>query len=77
MSRRDASPDREEARRQARRKLLRLAVYLPPAILGTFAVTRTAEALSCLPAYGCAPNICQPNTCAPDLCQPWVCTPPP
>ncbi|MCI0342914.1 MAG: hypothetical protein L0216_17535 [Planctomycetales bacterium] len=59
----------------ARRRLLRLGAYLVPAILGTFAVTRTAEALSCLPQY-CGPTPpCQPNTCQPDICQPFFCAP--
>ncbi|MCI0342638.1 MAG: hypothetical protein L0216_16110 [Planctomycetales bacterium] len=51
----------DEARRRARRALLRLAAYAVPAVLGTFAVARSVEAHSnqpdtkkhCLP---CTPH---------------------
>jgi hypothetical protein len=53
----------------ARRKLLKLAVYVVPAITATFAVRNAgAQTFSCAPKV-CAPNVCQPNRCAP-TCQP-------
>jgi hypothetical protein len=53
----------------ARRKLLKLAAYVVPAITATFAVRNAgAQTFSCAPRV-CAPNVCQPNRCAP-TCQP-------
>lgn len=53
----------------ARRKLLKLAAYVVPAITATVAVRNAgAQTFSCAPRI-CAPNVCQPNRCAP-TCQP-------
>ncbi|MCI0341144.1 MAG: hypothetical protein L0216_08305 [Planctomycetales bacterium] len=54
----------EEARRRARRKVLRLAGWTVPAILGTFAVSRSAGAVTCAP---CQPSQCEParRNCKP------------
>ena len=62
----------------ARRALLRRGVYLIPAIVGTFLVTRGALAqASCLPTVACGPDVCQPilpctpnGSCGPDICTP-------
>ncbi|MHC5020417.1 MAG: hypothetical protein ACYTGX_09955 [Planctomycetota bacterium] len=64
-----ASGEGDDARRAARRALLRRAVYSIPAVLGTFAVARNAAAQS-----SCLPNCsCQPNCCFPDInCLPWL-----
>lgn len=59
----------------ARRVLLRRALYIAPAVLGTFAVTRSAAALSCTPGScsppgGCIPiGVCNPPKlpCPPSL----------
>ncbi|MCI0343536.1 MAG: hypothetical protein L0216_20715 [Planctomycetales bacterium] len=48
----------EGDRQSARRRLLRLAGYLVPAVLGTFTVTRSAEGHSCGPR----PKHCLPCT---------------
>ncbi|MCI0341146.1 MAG: hypothetical protein L0216_08315 [Planctomycetales bacterium] len=56
---------REDGRddlRLARRKLLGLGLYAVPAILGTFTVTRPAEAATCSP---CTPSSCPPRPCPP------------
>ncbi|MCI0343245.1 MAG: hypothetical protein L0216_19225 [Planctomycetales bacterium] len=61
--------------REARRRLLQLALYLPPAVLGTFAVTRSAGAHTCAPSPGCRPR--DRRHCLP--CTPHGgpgCTPP-
>jgi hypothetical protein len=51
----------------ARRVLLRRALYISPAVLGTFIVTRSAAAASC------SPGVCQP----PSGCNPiGACNPP-
>ena len=65
----DVPPDADEARRVARRALLRRAAYAIPAVLGTFAVARNAAAQSsCLPSC-----TCQPDCCFPDInCLPWL-----
>ncbi len=68
--------DAAAAARDARRRLLKLGTYLVPAILGTFTVTRTAEAQTCLPPQGCNPRDCGPFDCAPFDCDPFrACTP--
>lgn len=57
-------PDRadDEARRLARRALLRAAAWTVPAIVGTFSVSRSAMAqVSCVPQGACGPDQCGPN----------------
>jgi hypothetical protein len=50
---------------RARRRLLKMALYVPPAVIGTLLVGRVALAASCAPNAGCSPN-CAPNaTCNP------------
>lgn len=53
----DPVPD---PRIEARRALLRAGAYLVPALLGTFAVARSAGAHSCAP-HGCIPANCTPH----------------
>lgn len=69
--------DPKEARRVARRQLLRVAAWTVPAIVGSFIVTRAAEAqASCLPSVSCRPEICGPLfSCRPDICRPTICRP--
>jgi hypothetical protein len=65
----------EDERLVARRALLRRALYVAPAVLGTFVVTRTAAAASCTPGIcgpptGCKPiGVCNPPKlpCLPDF----------
>jgi hypothetical protein len=61
----------DDAERVSRRKLLRAALYIPPAIIGSLLLTREARAdtPSCPPSTGCQPN-CGPSTCGPDTCKP-------
>ena len=55
-----------EAHKMARRKLLRTAAYVSPALLATF-VSRPAEAQ----VGSCGPNRCHPNGgCGPTSCRP-------
>jgi len=61
-------PDSPEDR--ARRRLLKLAVYVPPAVLGTMTLQ-----LSACQVATCAPSACNPATCAPADCQPGQCPP--
>ena len=63
----------------ARRRLMRIAVYTPPVVLGVIVLNDAAcaPAPSCQPA-GCAPNSpCGPNTCNPVInpCSPQNCNP--
>lgn len=61
----------EDARRLARRALLRRAAWVVPAIVGSFLVTRAAAAQSCVPVGACSPDKCGPiANCGPDLCRP-------
>ncbi len=54
---------------------MRLALYVPPAILGTLAVTDAGcQTLSCSP-QACQPNQCAPADCSPGGCPPVVCGP--
>ena len=64
-SKRDDAPED-----RARRRLLKLAVYVPPAVLGAM----TLELSACQTA-SCAPQSCQPATCAPADCNPGQCPP--
>ena len=51
---------------KARRRLLKLAVYVPPAVIGTLALNTVAcQVASCMPA-NCMPAICMPaDNCMP------------
>jgi hypothetical protein len=53
--------DPRDARRLARRALLRRALWVVPAVVGTFIVSRTAAAVSCVPQGACGPDQCGPN----------------
>jgi hypothetical protein len=68
----------------ARRRLLRIAVYTPPAILGAVALNSMAgcQGVSCSPQVcgpgnQCGPTNCHPvvNPCAPQTCNPQSCNP--
>jgi len=64
-----------------RRRLLRVAVYVPPAVLGAVALSQSAcqpasppcaPQSGCNPGGSCGPNSCNPivNPCAPQNCNP-------
>jgi hypothetical protein len=60
----EKDPKQEEAQdtefSAARRRLLRTAIYVPPAVLGIVALTQ-----------GCAPGSCAPASCNPQVnCHP-------
>jgi hypothetical protein len=59
---------KDEAILEARRRLLRLGVYIAPAVLGTLLIGRDALAQ----VASCGPAGCRPNTspCAPSPCRP-------
>ena len=79
----DAGPSIEgdEPIDRARRRLLTMAAYVPPTVLGIIALQQAG----CQPAPSCNPAICQPNTapcspddnpCAPNTgCGPDTCPP--
>jgi hypothetical protein len=63
----------------ARRRLLRIAVYTPPAVLGAVALNSSAgcQGVSCSPqvcgpGQSCGPTSCHPivNPCPPSNCNP-------
>lgn len=84
----NADPDATDRTELARRALLKLALYVPPAIIGTLAISQDAHAAppSCGPAF-CPPNACAPyppckpaaqcapGQCAPNNCGPTSCPP--
>ncbi|MBT7370548.1 MAG: hypothetical protein HN816_07875 [Gammaproteobacteria bacterium] len=50
----------------ARRKLLKTAGWVPPAIVAAVSIgTRHAIAVTCGPGPGCSPSTCNPATCNP------------
>ncbi len=55
--------DPEDARREARRKLLKLAAWTVPAVLGTFRVAYAQNAKPSKPPKPCKP-LCRPR-CTP------------
>ncbi len=65
----------------ARRRLLAIAVYLPPAVLGIISLQQAG----CQPTPSCNPSSCSPatNPCSPDTnpcapntgCNPDTCNP--
>jgi hypothetical protein len=60
---------------RARRRLLSLVFYVPPAVLGTLAVTNAGcQTVSCSPSQ-CQPGQCAPADCAPGQCPPVACNP--
>jgi hypothetical protein len=76
-----AGPDPELGADEARRLLLKLGVYVAPAVLGVMSVSRPAGAQAkpscnpsqCHPHGGpCGPNSCHPHggPCGPDNCPP-------
>ncbi len=60
---------------RARRRLLGMAKYIPPTIVGIIALQQAG----CQPAPSCGPNTnpCGPNgnPCNPDNCNPNLCNP--
>jgi len=73
--------DPEPTTDSARRRLLKLAVYLPPAVLGVISLQQAG----CQPTPSCNPSTCSPatNPCQPDTnpcspntgCNPDNCNP--
>lgn len=63
----DEKSQKDEQFSAARRRLLRTAVYVPPAVIGIISLTQ-----------GCAPGSCAPATCVPSkACHPNACAPHP
>jgi hypothetical protein len=61
--------ERDEKIDAARRRLLRIAVYVPPAVLGAV----TLNASSGCQGVSCSPQVCGPgNNCGPTSCHPIV-----
>lgn len=61
--------ENDEKVNAARRRLLRIAVYAPPAVLGTVALSKMAGCQ----AVSCGPQVCNPNnTCGPNNCNPAI-----
>ena len=63
-----ATDDRtdDQVTNEARRRLLKMAMYVPPAVLGVVSVSQAA----CQGA-SCGPNACPPDTvCGPSACPP-------
>lgn len=58
---------------RARRRLLKYAVYVPPAVIGALSLAESG----CQPA-SCGPNNCNPNggPCGPQNCNPVTGCPP-
>ncbi len=61
---------------RARRRLMQLAVYAPPAVLGALSLKSSGkQPMSCGP-LGCQPNPCDPfSPCPPQSCNPQGCPP--
>ena len=60
-----ADDEQDERINEARRRLLRNVVYVPPAVIGIVSLTQ-----------GCAPGSCIPNNCTPaQNCNPNQCRP--
>jgi hypothetical protein len=61
--------ENDEKVNAARRRLLRIAIYTPPAILGGVALSQMAGCQG----VSCAPQVCQPNnSCGPNACNPAI-----
>jgi len=58
----------------ARRRLMKIAIYVPPAVLGAVSLNSAAgcQGVSCPPGAACGPNNCHPVI---DPCQPQNCNP--
>lgn len=76
----DGDPASEETLEVSRRKFLKWASYIPPAILGVMATSKPSYAATCNP-NACNPD-CNPNAecgpdkkCGPDGCGPDSCPP--
>ena len=76
--------DKDDKIDAARRRMLRIAVYVPPAILGAVALNSAAgcQGVSCSPQVcgpgnQCGPTNCHPivNPCNPQTCNPASCNP--
>ncbi|MBK8480621.1 MAG: hypothetical protein IPL40_05540 [Proteobacteria bacterium] len=65
----ESSPAAEFDYDLARRKLLKLAAYVLPAVTATIAVRNAGAA-----TWSCVPNACAPNVCSPNRCTP-ICAP--
>ena len=52
---------------EVRRRLMKIAVYAVPAVIGAVELTQGA----------CAPVSCNPSTCNPNPCAPHPCPPNP
>ena len=52
-----------------RRRLLRIAIYTPPTVIGIIQLNNAG----CAPPASCPPNVCQPNSqCGPNTCNPVI-----
>lgn len=79
----DSDDDTKDEKIDAtRRRLMRMAVYTPPVILGVISLSAGCQPVSCTPVLcspnnQCGPNQCNPviNPCAPQMCNPQMCNP--
>jgi hypothetical protein len=75
--------DKPEKVDESRRRLMRMAIYAPPTIIGIIELTNAGCApvscppSECSPNGQCAPTTCNPviNPCAPQSCNPATCNP--
>lgn len=62
----DDKPDHTQGTDEARRRLLKMALYVPPAILGVVSVSSCDGHTT-----SCGPNACPPESpCGPNACPP-------
>jgi hypothetical protein len=78
----DSDDNKDEKIDATRRRLMRIAVYTPPVILGVISLSAGCQPVSCFPVScppntQCGPNTCNPviNPCAPQNCNPLSCNP--
>jgi hypothetical protein len=79
----DDNDNEDEKIDASRRRLMRMAIYTPPAIIGIVELANSGCApascspSSCSPNGQCGPTTCNPliNPCAPQSCNPSNCNP--
>ena len=65
----DSDDPKDEKFDATRRRLLRIALYTPPAVIGIIQLNNAG----CAPPASCGPSSCQPNTqCGPNTCNPII-----
>jgi hypothetical protein len=80
----DSDEPKDEKIDEARRRLMRFAVYTPPVIIGIISLNNagcappvSCDPVKCQPNSQCGPTTCNPviNPCAPQSCNPQSCNP--